>query len=61
MIRVPDFTALVAGAAIAALGVLLVLDADGRIHLGFAYAAPVALGIVGAILLAGGLARRRRG
>ena len=59
MIRVPDLTALVAGAVIIALGVLLVLDADGRIHLGFAYAAPVVLGAIGAILLASGLARRR--
>jgi hypothetical protein len=44
-----------------ALGVLLVLDADGALDLRFAYMAPVLVGGLGAILLASGLAGRGRG
>jgi hypothetical protein len=51
----------VAGLALVALGVLLVLDAQGRIDLGFAYLGPSVLAVLGAILLAGGLASRGRG
>jgi hypothetical protein len=59
----PNVTALVTGIALLVLGVLLVLAADGSIDLGFAYTAPVLVGALGAILLAGGLASRghRRG
>jgi hypothetical protein len=60
MMRAPNLTALVAGVAIVALGVLLVLEAHQSVRLGFAYMAPIALGALGAILLASGLARRRR-
>jgi hypothetical protein len=61
MTRRPNVTALMTGIAILVLGVLLVLDAGGSIDLGFAYTAPVVVGALGAVLLAGGLASRRRG
>jgi hypothetical protein len=61
MKRPPNVTVLLTGLAVLALGVLLVLDADGTIDLRFAYMAPVLVGAFGAILLAGGLAGRGRG
>lgn len=61
MTRPPNLTVLFAGIATLALGVLLVLDADGTIDLRFAYMAPVLVGALGAVLLASGLASRRRG
>jgi preprotein translocase subunit SecF len=61
MTRPPSVTVLLTGIALLALGVLLVLDADGAIDLRFAYMVPVLVGTLGAILLAGGLASRRRG
>jgi hypothetical protein len=61
MRRSPNVTALMTGIALFVLGVLLVLDAGGSIDLGFAYTAPVLVGLLGAILLAGGLASRGRG
>lgn len=61
MTRPPSITVLLTGITLLALGVLLVLDADGAIDLRFAYMAPVLVGTLGAILLAGGLANRRRG
>jgi uncharacterized membrane-anchored protein len=60
MIRAPNLTALVGGVAIVALGVLLVLEAQQSVRLGFAYMAPIMLAALGATLLASGLARRRR-
>jgi len=57
----PNVTVLLTGLAVLALGVLLVLDADGAVDLRFAYMAPVLVGALGAILLAGGLAGRGRG
>jgi drug/metabolite transporter (DMT)-like permease len=59
--RPPNITVLLTGVVVVVLGVLLVLDADGTIDLRFAYMAPVLLGALGAILLASGLAGRRRG
>lgn len=56
----PNVTVLLTGVAVLALGVLLVLDADGAIDLRFAYMAPVLVGGLGAILLASGLVSRRR-
>jgi hypothetical protein len=50
--------ALVAGALIAAFGVLLVLDASGDVNLKFVALAPIAAFIAGATLLAAGLTRR---
>jgi preprotein translocase subunit SecF len=61
MSRSPNVTALMTGIALVVLGMLLVLDADGSIDLGFAYTVPVLVGALGAILLAGGLASRGRG
>lgn len=59
--RSPNVTVLLTGIAVLALGVLLVLNADGTIDLRFAYMAPVLVGALGAILLAGGLVGRGRG
>ncbi len=59
--RSANLTVLLTGIAVFALGVLLVLDADGTIDLRFAYTAPVLVGALGAILLVGGLAGRGRG
>jgi hypothetical protein len=61
MRRSPNVTILLTGLAVFALGVLLVLDADGAVDLRFAYMAPVLVGALGAILLASGLAGRGRG
>lgn len=58
--RAPSATALTAGLAIVALGVLLVLDSGGEIHLGFAYLGPALIAVLGLVSLASGLARRRR-
>jgi hypothetical protein len=58
--RPPNVTVLLTGIAVLALGALLVLDAGGTIDLRFAYMAPVLVGALGAILLAGGLASRGR-
>jgi len=44
-----------------ALGIVLVLNAGGGIHLGFAYTAPAVVAALGAILLASGLDARGRG
>jgi len=49
----------VAGLAVLALGVLLLLDASGTLDLRFAVLGPVACAATGAILLASGMARRR--
>jgi hypothetical protein len=61
MKRSPNVTVLLTGIAVLALGALLVLDAGGTIDLRFAYTAPVLVGALGAILLAGGLVSRGRG
>jgi hypothetical protein len=55
----PDPTSVVAGLAVLALGVLLLLDASGSLELSFGVLAPVACAATGAILLASGMARRR--
>jgi preprotein translocase subunit SecF len=57
----PSIATLVTGIAVLVLGVLLVLGAGGTIDLRFAYTIPVLVGALGAILLASGLASRRRG
>jgi hypothetical protein len=61
MMRRANVTILLTGIAVLALGVLLVLDADGVVDLGFAYMAPILLGALGLILLASGLASRGGG
>ena len=53
-----DRTSLVAGLVTIALGVLLLADRLGAIHLGFGYTAPAVLAGLGAILLASGLEGR---
>ena len=58
MTRRPEMTSLVAGLALAAFGVVLLLDASGAIALHLAALAPLACALVGSILLASGLSRR---
>lgn len=55
----PDLTSAVAGVAVLALGVLLLLDASGTLDLSFAILAPVVCAATGAILLASGMSRPR--
>jgi hypothetical protein len=55
-----QLTSFVAGVALVALGILLVLDTTGSIHLGFAYAAPAVVAALGLVLIAGGLEARAR-
>ena len=50
-----DRTAVVGGLAVAALGALLLLDRTGEIALGFGWAAPAVLAVVGLILVLAGL------
>ena len=59
MRREPDLTSLVAGAAVIALGVLLLLDAAGGLELRFAVLGPALCAALGSILLASGLSRPR--
>jgi hypothetical protein len=54
-----DISSLVAGIAVLALGVVLLLDATDVVALSFAVLAPVACAATGAILLARGLTRGR--
>jgi hypothetical protein len=51
---------LTAGLVLVVLGILLLLDNSGTLHLTFGAMAPIALGAIGAVLLASGLARGRR-
>jgi hypothetical protein len=57
--RSADPTSLVAGLAVLALGVLLLLEATGTFDLSFGVLGPVACAAAGAILLASGMTRRR--
>jgi hypothetical protein len=57
--RSPDPTSVVAGIAVLALGVLLLLDGTGTLELRFAVLAPLGCAAMGAILLASGMTRRR--
>jgi hypothetical protein len=59
--RSPNVTVLLCGIAVLVLGGLLVLNAGGTIDLRFSYTVPVLVAALGAILLGGGLAGRRRG
>jgi hypothetical protein len=56
--RRPDLPALVAGFGIIVLGAVLLADALGAFDLRFGAYAPLALFVVGDILLATGLSRR---
>jgi hypothetical protein len=55
--RAPDLVSIVAGLLVTLLGLLLVLDQTGTIHLRFDYGAPAVLATVGAVLLVTGLSR----
>jgi hypothetical protein len=57
--RRADLTSVVAGAAVVALGVLLLLDAVGTVDLRFGVLGPAACAALGAILLASGMSRPR--
>ena len=59
MSRRADLTSVVAGAAVVALGVLLLLDAVGTVELRFGVLGPAAGAALGAILLASGMSRPR--
>lgn len=56
--RRPDPLSLVAGLALVAFGIVLLLDGTGALELRFDTMAPMASAVVGAILLASGLSRR---
>jgi hypothetical protein len=56
--RRPDPPSLVGGLALAAFGAVLLLDRLDEIDLEFATLAPIALAVMGAILLTLGLSRR---
>ena len=55
-----DRVSIVAGLAVSALGVVLLLDQTGLIELRFGYALPAILACVGVILLTAGLEGRGR-
>jgi hypothetical protein len=57
--RSADPTSLVAGIAVLALGVLLLLDATDTLELRFGVLAPAVCAAMGAILLAAGMTRPR--
>lgn len=59
MSRRADLTSVVAGAAVVALGVLLLLDAVGTVELRFGVLGPAACAALGSILLASGMSRPR--
>ena len=55
----PDTSSVVAGIAVLALGVLLLLDASDVLDLRFNVLAPAACAATGAILLVSGMTRRQ--
>jgi hypothetical protein len=56
--RAPDIPSLVAGIAVAAFGLALLLDQLDALNLRFAALAPLACAVIGVVLVAGGLSRR---
>ena len=58
--RSPDVPSLTAGLVLLVLGAVLLLHQLGTLHLDFGSMAPIALGAIGAVLLASGLSRGRR-
>ena len=56
-----DIASFVAGIAVALFGALLLLHESDAVDLSFAYLAPAVTATVGAILVASGLSRSRRG
>ena len=61
MTRRPDLTSLVGGLVLVALGMLLILDSEDVLDLSLPYLWPALLASGGAVLLASGIRRRRRG
>jgi hypothetical protein len=57
----PHLPTLCGGLAVTALGVLLLLDAEGAVDLRFGWAAPAVLAAVGLVLLTWGLSAREGG
>ena len=57
-VRQVDRFSLFAGVVLLAFGIVLLLDRSGTLRLTFATMAPMAFGVVGAILLVSGLTRR---
>ena len=55
-----DVPTLVGGLAAIGVGILLFLDGVGAVRLSFGWLGPALFAAVGAYLLAGGLAQRRR-
>ena len=55
----PDLTSLVAGGSILAVGVVLLLDAEGALDLQLSGFVPLACAAIGVILLASGMTRPR--
>ena len=55
----PDAVSLTAGLVLVVFGIVLLLDRSGTLQLTFGSMAPIASGVVGAILLASGLSRGR--
>ena len=53
-----DAPSLVAGLALVAFGIVLLLDRTGTLRLSFAATTPIAFAVVGVVLLASGLSRR---
>ena len=56
--RRPDPLSLVAGVALVAFGIVLLLERTGTLELRFSTVAPMAFAVVGAILLTSGVSRR---
>jgi hypothetical protein len=60
MSRSPNLTSLVAGLVVIALGALVVINAEGRLDLGFAFLGPALVAALGVVILASGAASRGR-
>ncbi|MGA8745036.1 MAG: hypothetical protein WB507_04130 [Solirubrobacterales bacterium] len=60
MSRPPNITALAAGLTVIALGVLVVINVESKLDLGFAYMAPALIAGLGLVILASGIASRGR-
>ncbi len=55
-----DVAGMVSGACVTLLGVLLLLDQTGVVDLGFGWALPALVAVVGVVLLAAGFEGPRR-
>jgi hypothetical protein len=55
-----DVGGMISGACVTLLGVLLLLDQTGTIELGFHWALPAVVAVIGGVLLATGLDGPRR-